>query len=78
MLLLLQMLLLMLLLQAALLAQTAQHVSTLSAAQSRRKMGDLTLAIRTTSAMHAGLFAKHSAATWTLHGDAEKKGGGFF
>ena len=71
-LLLLQMLLLMLLLRFALLAQTAENVSTLSAAQSRRKMGDLTLAIRTPSAMHAGLFAKHSVATWTLHGDKEK------
>ena len=44
-LLMLQMLLLMLLLQAALLPQTAEHASTLSAAQSMRKMGDLTLAI---------------------------------
>ena len=51
-LLLLQMLLL---LRAALLTQTAEHVSALSAAQSRCKMGDLTLAIRTPSAMHASL-----------------------
>ena len=80
MLLLMQALLLLLLLglQPALLARIAEHVSTLSAAQSRRKVGDSTLAIRTPSAMHAGLFAKHSVAIWTLHGNKRKKGGGFF
>ena len=72
-LLLLLLLMLMLLLQAALLAETVKHACTLSAAQSRRKVGDLTLAIRTTSAMHAGLFARHSVTTWTLHGHKGKK-----
>ena len=70
-------LLLLLELQPVLLATIANHLSAWSAPKSRRKVGDVTLAIRTPSAMHAGLFAKHSVATWRLHGDKSKKGGGF-
>ena len=70
-------LLLLLGLQPALLATIAEHVSALSAAQSRRKVGDSTLAIRTPSIVHAGALAEHGVAIWTLHGNKRKKGGGF-
>ena len=66
-------LLLLLKLQPVLLATIADHVSAWSAPQSRRKVRDVTLAIRTPRAMHAGLFAQHSVATWTLNGDKTKK-----